>query len=289
MGPTIIAHGGAGDKSTDEKNQEVLEEAVEEGYELMQDGGSALDAVEHVVSRLEDSGLFNAGKGAKLQFDGVPRMEAAIMDDEKRVGAITDLESVPDAVSVAREVMDRTHHCMLSGDAAMGFALELGYHQQDCVSQDRIDAWEEVRAEVSGLDFEDRIERLKELDEGGTVGCVARDADGRMAAATSTGGVSAQLAGRVGDVPMPGCGTYCNDTAAVSATGIGEAIIRTTLSRRCTEYIEDGASADEAAERAIGFLEDETGRHAGVIVIDAEGRAGSDHNAQEMRTASRGT
>lgn len=287
MEPTIIVHGGAGSHSVDQDEQ-VLKQAAEKGEVIMQDGGSALDAVETAVNVLEDHPDFNAGKGGKVQLDGTVRLEAAVMTSDLEMGAVTGLEEVRHAVSVAREVMERTHHVMLGNGFATRFALECGYETEDLRTERTTEAWERLQQEIGDLGFEAMLEELKDRDTGGTVGCVARDGEGRLAAATSTGGRSPQLAGRIGDTPLVGAGTYCDDVAAVSATGIGEAIARTTLARRCRDNVDDGMEPVEAAEDAIAFLEEKTGRHAGLIVVDADGRLGSAHNAEEMLTVRRG-
>ncbi|MDY6771494.1 MAG: isoaspartyl peptidase/L-asparaginase [Candidatus Nanohaloarchaea archaeon] len=284
MEPRIIVHGGAGGKR-EAKDQEVVEQAAEEGKAVL-DGGSALDSVERAVNVLEDDPGFNAGRGAKLQLDGTPRLEAAVMTSDLACGAITGLEEIKHAVSVARAVMEETHHVMLGNGFATRFAEEQGFEREDLRTEDAVEAWERIKERVDGLSFDEKLEELAGMDTGGTVGAVAVDADGELAAATSTGGRSPQLAGRIGDTPLIGCGTYCNEYAAVSATGIGEAIVQTTLARRCCELVEDGAAAPEAVKRAIEFLEERTGRQAGLIAVTAEGVA-SHHNAAAMPTARR--
>lgn len=284
--PRLIVHGGAGSHEIDQP-QEILEEAAEQGYEELVEG-SAIDAVETAVNRLEDHPAFNAGHGGKYQLDGKPRLEAAIMQGDGSSGAVTDLEGVRHAISVARVIMEQTHHVMLSGPPATQFALEEGFERTDIRTEKAHDEWKNVREMIEGLSWQEQVDKLKEMDVSGTVGCVAVDADGGLAAGTSTGGRSPQLAGRVGDTPMIGAGTYCTTDAAVSATGIGEAIIQMTLARRCVEGLEQGHDVQTAAEQAIEALADETGRHAGVIMLDPKGNAGIEHNAAEMNTVTKG-
>lgn len=285
MNPRIIVHGGAGRHEIDQP-QDILETAADSGYAAMEEG-TAVDAVETAVNVLEDHPAFNAGNGAKYQLDGNPRPEAAIMTGNGDAGAVTDLDGICHAISVARAIMEQTHHVMLSGPFATQFADHCGFDRQDLSSEKAATEWEKMHAMVEDLSFDETIETLKEYDTGGTVGCVAIDADGSLAAGTSTGGRSPQLAGRMGDTPMIGCGTYCNEHAAVSATGIGEAIITMTLARRCVEYREDGMQPAVATENAIKALEEKTDRHAGVIMLDDNGETGISHNADEMNTVVR--
>jgi beta-aspartyl-peptidase (threonine type) len=283
---SIIVHGGAGSHQVDQ-NKEVLNEAARAGGSVLESGGSALDAVEDAVNVLEEHPDFNAGKGAKLQLDGVIRLEASVMTSNLEVGAVTGLQEIENAVSVARQVMERTHHSMLGNGFATRFATKCGFEKSDLQTRRTIEQYREVKDEVSDLDFDETLEMLKDRDTSGTVGCVAAGPNGELAAATSTGGRSSQLAGRIGDSPQVGSGTYCDSQAAVSATGIGEAILKTTLSRRCRDNIAEGMSPKEAAEKAIEFLDMKTGREAGLIVVDADGSLGSYHNAEEMHTSRR--
>lgn len=287
MRPALVAHGGAG-QAKPEGAQDAIDRYADDGYEALVDGASAIDVVEHVVNQLEEDERFNAGRGAVLQVDGVARLEAAIMDSQERCGAVTGLEDVVNAVSVARDVMEETHHVMLGNGAATPFARTMGYRSAELVTERRRREWNDIVDSLPATEGRKLFNALQEQDAaGGTVGCVARDQDGALAAATSTGGRRAALAGRIGDTPLIGCGTYCNEAAAVSATGIGEAIVRTTLARRCTERIEGGAAPGEASQGVIDHLAEVTGRHAGVIVVGADGGVGAVHNAEAMPHAIR--
>lgn len=282
MKSRIIVHGGAGSHEIDQP-EDVIEEAAEQGKAAMGQG-TATDAVEVAVNRLEDHQAFNAGNGAKYQLDGNPRPEAALMTSKGDAGAISGLKDICHAVSVARDVMENTHHIMLSKPQATEFAREMGHEQSDIRTEKAQQEWEAVYERVKDMSWDEQIEALQEYDTTGTVGAVAIDQEAGLAAATSTGGRSPQLAGRVGDTPLIGCGTYANTHAAVSATGVGEAIMIMTLARRCTEYIEHGNEPSVAAEKTIEALEDKTGRHAGIIMLDKEGRVGTAHNTEEMNT-----
>lgn len=286
MEPALVVHGGAGSEKPDGA-QDAVDRYADDGYDALEDGAAAIDVVEQVVNRLEEDERFNAGRGAVLQVDGTVRLEAAIMDDRQRCGAVTGLEDTVHAVSVARDVLEETHHVMLGNGAATPFARTRRHHEADIVTERRREAWEDLVADLPD-DEREQIAALRERDaDGGTVGCVVRDHDGRMAAATSTGGRVPAMAGRIGDTPLIGCGTYCDGTAAVSATGIGEAIIRTTLARSCRDRVARGDTAAAAARDAIAHCEAVTGREAGLIAVDADGGVGVHHNADAMPHATR--
>ncbi|MCS7162220.1 MAG: isoaspartyl peptidase/L-asparaginase [Bacteroidia bacterium] len=211
----IAVHGGAGNiRPTDipparqQQAEAYLREVVQEGYELLRSGRSALDVVEIAVRRLEDSGLFNAGRGAVRNSQGVVELDASIMDGRTRaVGAVAAVRQVQNPVSLARQVMERTRHVLIVGPAAdeLARAWALPMRNEVEFSEPATTFW-------------------------GTVGAVALDAQGNLAAATSTGGLSGKLPGRVGDSPIPGAGTYAeNGLVALSATGEGEYFLRSVL------------------------------------------------------------
>ncbi len=232
---------------------------------------------------MESEPVFNAGRGAKLQFDGKARLDASIMKSDLDAGAVIGMEeNIENPISVARKIMEKTHHVALKGRQATHFAREFGFNSTETVTEQRKRANKKFQEKAGDLDFREKVRKLKELEQTGTVGAVAIDRKGRMAAATSTGGRYGQMAGRIGDTPMPGNGTYCNSEAAVSATGVGEAIIKTTLSRRTAENIEKGMEPEKATRKALEFLENKTGRSAGLITIDKKGGMGSWFNTDAM-------
>lgn len=287
MKSKIVVHGGAGSWEENLSEAEgVLSEAAELGFNQLDGGAPAIDAVEKAINHLEDSGLFNAGKGADLQLDGKVRLDASVMTSSLDCGAVCSIEEIKHAVSVARKVMEETHHVMLSGIHATEFAEEMGFEREDLKNEGDIEVWRGLWEEVKGLNFKEKVQKLREMDLKGTVGCVALDKDGELAAGTSTGGRNPELAGRVGDTPVIGSGTYCNPSAAVSATGVGEAIIRSVLSRRCCEYVERGTSVEKAAKKSINYLEENTGRSAGLIVLDRNGNHSLHYNTKKMPTCS---
>lgn len=293
----LIVHGGAGtDPDQPDPRQAVLSEAARAGA----GEASVIDAVERAIGVLEDSPRFNAGIGSAVQSDGAIRTDAGIMTHAREVGAVCSVPGVAHAVGAARVVMEETPHILVSGkqaaDLAGSYGVETGV---DCWSERTRERWAELDAPKGGptehLDW--IAERFGESDPDGrdresvedgtdhdTVGAVARSGD-RLAAATSTGGRWLALSGRVGDVPQVGSGYYCCPVAAVSATGAGEDIARTTLSRRVAGHVEDGWHPREACERAIEEFDDLTGSTAGVIAVDGDGRLGSAFNSSVMQTA----
>lgn len=278
-----MIHGGAGywgeRKSNGDDQIEKIADKIEENIESR----SALEIVEQAVRLLESNKAFNAGRGAKFQIDGEIRLDASIMTSDLEAGSVIGLKGgFEHPISIAQKIMEDTHHIALKGSEASEFASEFDFETSDLETEHRREELTNARKEIEGLDFKDTVARLKEMDQKGTVGAVAVDSEGRMAAATSTGGVHGQLAGRVGDTPMPGCGTYCNEEAAVSATGVGEAIIKTTLTRRTCSYIEQGKQPQKAVEKALEFLEEKTGREAGLITVDKKGEIGIGFNSDEM-------
>src|SRR6266542_5572232 len=250
----IIVHGGAGEHSPDaamaggaeDPRLEGVRRACGAGAEILGRGGSALDAVEAAVRMLEDDPLFNAGTGATLTSAGDVELDASVMDGETlRCGAVAVVKDVRNPVSLARAVMERTEHVLLAGQGASAFAREAGFpvHENALLVTPRQRArWEAAR-------------RSAPASKTGTVGAAARDLRGHLAAATSTGGTSMKLPGRVGDTPLLGCGTYADDAlAAVSCTGHGERIVQLTLARHAADLVGRGLSAPDAAREAVALL-----------------------------------
>lgn len=281
----IIVHGGAGERSPggvipgggENARLAGAQRACAAGAELLARGGSALDAVEAAVRILEDDPLFNAGTGATLTAAGDVELDASIMDGEAlRCGAVAVVKDVRNPVTLARAVMERTAHVMLAGPAASAFAREAGipvHPNALLVTEAQRARWEAGRAGATG-------------SRTGTVGAVARDARGHLAAATSTGGMSMKLPGRVGDTPLVGCGTYADDAlAAVSCTGHGERIIPLTLARHAADLVGAGRTPMEAAREAIALLTRRLGGEGGLIVVGPSGEIGFAHNTPVMTRA----
>lgn len=231
----IICHGGAGTIIDKQAYALGLREAIEEGYRLLIQGASAIEAVKKAVVLLEDSPVFNAGTGSSLTIDGIPEMDAAIMTQSGRFGAVCCLRNVKNPILVAEKVMTETDHLILGGEGAQLFARRMGFEEYDCITEKARARLEQVKKE--GSPFFPKLNRtLGILEEKmGTVGAVAIDRNGHLAAATSSGGIVGRITGRVGDSCLPGCGTYASTYGAVSCTGHGEGIIKLFLAKDIVE------------------------------------------------------
>ncbi|HZN23409.1 MAG TPA: isoaspartyl peptidase/L-asparaginase [Burkholderiales bacterium] len=274
----LAIHGGAGTMPRDRMTEEraspyraALEGALRAGYEVLERDGTSLDAVTAAVSVLEDSPLFNAGRGAVFNAAGKHELDAAVMEGAGlRAGAVAGVRRVRNPVLAARAVMERTPHVMLIGSAADAFARNAGL---EMVAPDYYSTPQRLAAlkRAQGQDAEARA-RMTEADRHGTVGAVALDRTGNVAAATSTGGFTNKLPGRVGDSPVIGAGTYADNRAcAVSGTGDGEYYIRRALAYDITarmRYL--GESLDKAAESALEALV-QLGGSGGLVAIDVHG------------------
>jgi beta-aspartyl-peptidase (threonine type) len=281
--PVILVHGGAGpagapDPAVTDRLTGVRAAAAA-GWEILARGGSALDAVEAAVRLLEDDPDYNAGTGACLTSAGDVELDASIMDGATlRCGAVAAVKDVVNPVTLARAVMERSEHALLVAAGASAFAREVGIPACDnarLITPRQRQRWERHVAE-----------RAAPPRSNGTVGAVARDRAGHLAAATSTGGMAMKRPGRVGDTPLVGCGTYADDAAAaVSCTGHGERIIQVTLARACADLVAQGRSAPDAAAEAIRQLGARVGGEGGVIVVGPAGEVGFAHNAEVMSRA----
>lgn len=285
----IIVHGGAGTvpPEVQKEREPILEEAARVGFEALEMGPER--AVERAINILEDSEWFNAGFGGAIQLDGVVRLDASIMNSRLECGGVAALPGIRHAISVALLVMRESPHVLLSGEGALRFAEEFGFHQEDLRSKAALERLKRLQEELHGLSYRQQLAKLRErfkLQPTGTVGAVAVK-DGLLAAGTSTGGRYTMLPGRVGDTPLIGAGTYCNEFGGASATGAGEDIIRVCLAREVVRYIEEGAHPQEAAERGIKLLAERTGSFAGVIALDRFGNHGAAFNTAQMGFAVR--
>lgn len=287
----IVIHGGAGDGITPENiNTEVrlrysskMTEALMAGQKVLENGGSAVDAVETVIMVLEDSPLFNAGVGAVLSWDGKPELDASIMDGSTlKAGSISGVSRIKNPISTARRVMDTSIHVMLSREGAEEFAksqnmemVEPGYFKTD----DRQRSLERYKKKVGYLPQADH-----DFSKHGTVGCVILDGKGHIAAGTSTGGMTGKRYGRVGDSPILGAGTYAsNETCGISSTGHGEFFIRYVVAYDIHARMKyAGQSLTTAAESLIQKDLPAVGGKGGVIGIDKDGNIVMEFNTRGM-------
>jgi beta-aspartyl-peptidase (threonine type) len=274
----IVIHGGAGGSITDPERAERMRAgaaaAIEAGYAVLASGGAALDAVEAAVVVLEDDAEFNAGRGAALTEYGRVELDASIMDGTTRAaGAVAAVRGVRNPVRAARAVLDDGRHVLLVGAAATEFAATAGLSFENetwFVTDRERDALARLSAEGDAAGAR------------GTVGAVARDSEGRLAAATSTGGVSGQRLGRVGDSPLIGAGTWADETVAVSCTGHGESIIRTALAHEVHALLRHRElGLQDACVEAMRSLEG-LGGDGGLIAVTAHGDVAATFNSQAM-------
>src|SRR5579862_3934154 len=273
----IAIHGGAGaapraslSSERERQYRAGLESALEQGYRVLEGGGSSLDAVTAAVRVLEDDPLFNAGRGAALTRDGAAELDAAIMDGrQQRAGAVASVRHVKNPVELARRVMEKSRHVLLVGAGAEEFALEEGF----CLVPNHYFRTPERQSQ---LEHEQRGERVSDLvpPTKGTVGAVACDRDGNLAAATSTGGMTNKRPGRVGDSPIIGAGTYAkNGVCAVSATGHGEYFIRAVAAHHVCSAVEyRGLTLAQAVHELLHDKLRRLGGDGGLIAVDASGQ-----------------
>jgi beta-aspartyl-peptidase (threonine type) len=291
----LAIHGGAGtierSKMSPQKERDYragLERALTAGYEILKRGGSSLDSTEAAVRVLEDDPHFNAGKGSVFTSAGTNEMDAAIMDGKTlAAGAVAALQHVKNPISLARLVMDKSEHVMMDGDGAEIFAKENGIElvdQKYFFTQERWDALQKIKAaEKQRSGGAGKAFLITDQDRHGTVGAVALDKNGNLAAATSTGGTTNKRPGRVGDTPVIGAGTYANNaTCAVSGTGDGEYFIRATVARDVSALMEySGMSLKDAAQAALDKVA-KLGGSGGLIAIDRQGNVTLPFNTAGM-------
>ena len=291
----LVIHGGAGTidraKMTPEKECQYragLERALAAGYDILKCGGSSLDATEAAVRALEDDPNFNAGKGSVFTSAGTNEMDAAIMDGNTlAAGAVAILQHVKNPISLARLVMEKSGHVMIDGEGAEAFAKENGIDlvdQKYFFTQDRWDALQKIKAaQKHRTGRAGKAVLITDQDRHGTVGAVALDKNGNLAAATSTGGTTNKRPGRVGDSPIIGAGTYANDaTCAVSATGDGEYFIRATVGHDISALMEyRGMPLKEAAQAVLDKVA-KLGGTGGLIAIDHQGNIALPFNTAGM-------
>jgi beta-aspartyl-peptidase (threonine type) len=282
----LLAHGGAGDKRVTSAQAECLRLALVMGFDLLRRGASALDAVEQTIRTLESSGLFNAGTGSRLQLDGVRRMDAALMEGRTlRAGAVAGIEDVRHPISAARLVLDKTSHVLIIGTHATRLARRFKLDRQPPPTRAQLRTVNRVIPTLARQRTTVLLHRAMERYE--TVGAVALDRDGNLAAGASTGGIPFMLPGRVGDTPLIGCGIYAdNEAGAVSMTGIGESITRLVLAKDIVTRLAAGRSAATAARQAINTLVRRiavpTDTGVGALVLARTGHFAIRHSSRNM-------
>lgn len=282
----IIIHGGAGtilkSNITPEKEAAYvakLNEALETGYKILEKGGSSLDAVSAAINIMEDSPLFNAGKGAVLTEKGKAELDASIMDGKTlAAGAVAGVTHIKNPINLARLIMEKSPHVMMIAAGAEEFGKEQGVEMVDNSYFITKERWESYQRALK------REEEKKKQKKHGTVGAAALDKNGNLAAGTSTGGMMMKKFGRVGDAPIIGAGTYANNnTCAISATGHGEYFIRLGVARDISSLMEyKGMSLGEASNEVIMNKLGQLGGTGGIIAIDKNGNIAMPFNTEGM-------
>ena len=291
---SIAIHGGAGTlvkgmmtPELETQYKKALKRALDKAYQFLEHGRSAVDAVEEAVKLLEDSPLFNAGKGSVFTANGTHEMDAAIMDGKTlNAGSVSLITGIKNPVSLSRDVMEKSEHVFLAGEGAMQFANELKYKLEDAAyfyDELRYQQWQEIK----GTDNFQLDHSVKNDSKFGTVGAVACDRDGNIAAATSTGGMTNKKWGRVGDSPMIGSGNYANNkTCAVSCTGSGEFFIRGVVAYDVSCLIEHkGMRLQDACDEVIHKRILEINGDGGLIAVDSQGKIAMPFNTEGMYRA----
>lgn len=292
--PVIVVHGGAGNWQPERSQAgiEGVKRAAKTGFDILKNGGNAVDSVMEAVAAMEDDGAFNAGYGSSLNIEKKVEMEASIMDGKTlQAGAAGLLRDIRNPVRLARIVMEKTDHVFVVGEGAEKLAKMQNLERRNPMTKLRLTYYEqqkkallEGKSELPKL--ADLIKDHPELFTLDTVGAVAIDRDGNVAAATSTGGFSLKLPGRIGDSPLIGCGTYAdNQAGACSTTGRGEIAIKLVLAKTVCDHMETGKTAQEAAELAIKLVNRRMANEynsIGLIAADAHRRIGAAHNSPNL-------
>lgn len=292
--PVIVVHGGAGTWRLDRSQVGLdgVKKAAETGFEILKKNGNPVDAVMEAVAVMEDDGAFNAGYGSSLNIEKCVEMEASIMDGKTlQAGATGLLTDVKNPVRLARIIMEKTDHVFIVGKGAEKLAKMFSLERRNPLTERRLEYYEEQKRLLKDGKFElrklkDLVENYPELFKLETVGAVALDKDGNVAAATSTGGFPLKFPGRIGDSPLIGCGTYAdNQSGACSATGVGEIAIRLVLAKTVCSLMEIGKTAQEAVEIGIGLVNKRIANnynHMGLISVDIYGNIGAAHNSPNL-------
>ncbi|HVT96460.1 MAG TPA: isoaspartyl peptidase/L-asparaginase [Acidobacteriaceae bacterium] len=289
--PILLLHGGAWDIPADQldAHEQGVFDALQEGWRILERGGSSLDAVEAAVASMENDPAFDAGRGSFLTRDGRVQLDALIMDGATlRAGGVACVERIRNPIQAARLVLDKSPHVYFVGPGAEAFAQAQGMTLIDnaelVLDRERQRLAEAQAREQSGAP--DRTfsgDNVSNQDSHDTVGAVALDAEGRIAAGTSTGGTLNKDPGRVGDSSLIGCGCYAdNASAAVSLTGWGEPIMKLVLGKWATDRVLAGRSPEQVAPEAMAYLLRHAGGHGGIILLAPDGRYGLAHNTPRM-------
>jgi L-asparaginase / beta-aspartyl-peptidase len=275
----LIVHGGAWAIPSEllQTCRNGVLAGLERGWKILKDGGSAIDACEQAIIQLEDDPIFDAGIGSHLNRDGQIQMDAILMDGVSlKSGAVVAVERIQNPIRLARLVLERSEHMMLAGPGAELFAREQGLgfcNPEELITEREAQIWSEKSGKIANF---------------GTVGAVAIDAQGNLAAGTSTGGTLYKHPGRVGDSALVGCGCYADNlSSAISCTGHGESIMKVVLAKTANDFVSSGKSPQEAADAAVALMGKRTSGRGGLIIVDGQGRVGTAFSTAQMAYAFR--
>ncbi len=289
----IAVHGGAGRWNVPEdlkrRAERVLGEAVDRGFEILSSGGSAIDAVVEAIAVLEDSGIFNAGVGSVLNVMGFIEMDAGICTSAGDVGAVCCVKYPRNPIRLARFVMEKTDHVLLCGEGADRLAKAIGLEKHPGPTEYVLTRFKELRSRIDSVRYWRKLrDLLPLLERGDTVGAVAVDSSGLLAAGASTGGVWLKVPGRVGDSPIYGAGFYANDRCAACATGLGETIIKNLACLRVAQLVSHGMNLIEAVRTVVKDHSERFGKGTiGILALDRNGSVVAVHNTDFMPHAFR--
>ena len=288
----MLVHGGAWaiPDAMVEAHLQGVGAAAAAGFEVLERGGSCLDAVEAAVVTMEDDETFDAGRGSFLNMDGRVQLDACMMDGATlRAGGVGCVEHIRNPIRAAKKILTESPHVYFVGTGAERFAQEHGIElcsNDDLVIPREVERWRDAKQQ-GYLQMPDEFGPMRSHD---TVGAVAFDREGNIAAGTSTGGTLNKAPGRVGDSSLIGCGCYAdNRSAAVSTTGWGEPMMKLVLSKWTADRVEQGLVPQEAAQRALFYLKSRLNGHGGIILLDVRGRVGVAHNTPRMAWAQHST
>ncbi len=286
--PVLVVHGGAWSIPNDMVNAHIegVRKAMAAGWQVLERGGAALDAVEAAVVVMEDDETFDAGRGSFLNREGRVQMDALIMDGATlRAGGVGCVERIRNPIRAARKVLSDSPHVYFVAEGAERFAAEHGIalcRNEDLIIPREVERLKEYQAHLA----DQNANLFAPTISHDTVGAVGLDATGNIAAATSTGGTLNKAPGRLGDSSLIGCGCYAdNESAAASTTGWGEPIMKLVLAKWAADRVRSGSMPDWVAKEAISHLEDRVNGHGGIILLDPEGRFGIAHNTPRMAWA----
>lgn len=299
----IVIHGGAGtilkenmSDSLEAAYKQILEKAIKTGYEILENGGTSIEAIAKTINVMEDSPLFNAGKGAVFTHEGTNELDASVMDGSNLdAGAVSGVKKIKNPIDLAIKVMTDSPHVMLSGEGAEQFALEQGFEFMDpsyFYTESRFQSLQKIKDAEKNTSTQNAksafVDPYIKDYKFGTVGAAALDKHGNLAAGTSTGGMTNKKWNRIGDAPIIGAGTYANNaTCAVSSTGWGEFFIRAVVAHDISALMEyKGLSLKEAAEEVIQKKVPALGGDGGIIAIDKDGNMVMEFNTEGMYRAS---